>query len=475
MKMIKSAFIVLTVALIAAGASYSFFGDTESSTGNTFTAGKIDLKVDSEAHYNGLVCKDGAWTDPECSINKVSNWDFETPAIGSGQWNIFPPSATDWQVEWMNPAPPTPTGRPDNPQLEYHNNLVGTAQSGQQYVELDSDWDGPSGSLSGEPASVRIYQDVPTVPGKDYTLSFWFSRRPDASDEATNKMRVTWGGSTVATNLSGDAGSINPNWKEYSYTVHATAGTTRLAFEDIGTADSYGTYLDNVSLVTQDCEVAPGPVQTCDGTWALTDIGAQKFFNFTDIKPGDYGEDTVSLHVYDNDAWGRLKINNITDIDNSCVEPELNPVDPDCLVIANPGGADGELRENIEFSVWLDEGDTPGFQGKTDKGEGDNIRNYDELLLVSPGPIDLGGETHNIWQGIAAAYVTHGCLDPTGKTVGPCQGLTADGHMVASTTYYFGIGWELPGTVGNEVQTDIFSADMTFEVSQYRNNPSQQF
>jgi hypothetical protein len=48
----------------------------------------------------------------------------------------------------------------------------------------------------------------------------------------------------------------------------------------------------------------------------------------------------------------------------------------------------------------------------------------------------------------------------------------SDGHMTASITYYFGIGWELPDEVGNEAQTDIFSADMTFEVEQYRNNPT---
>src|SRR3989344_7681832 len=27
------------------------------------------------------------------------------------------------------------------------------------------------------------------------------------------------------------------------------------------------------------------------------------FFNFDDLKPGDWGEDTISLHVDDNDSW----------------------------------------------------------------------------------------------------------------------------------------------------------------------------
>src|SRR5687767_4298663 len=29
-------------------------------------------------------------------------------------------------------------------------------------------------------------------------------------------------------------------------------------------------------------------------SWELTDLTVEKFFNFTDLKPGDYGEDTIS-------------------------------------------------------------------------------------------------------------------------------------------------------------------------------------
>src|SRR3989344_8349373 len=40
-------------------------------------------------------------------------------------------------------------------------------------------------------------------------------------------------------------------------------------------------------------------------SWELTDLeaGVQKFFNFSDLKPGDIGEDTISIHVGSNDAW----------------------------------------------------------------------------------------------------------------------------------------------------------------------------
>jgi predicted ribosomally synthesized peptide with SipW-like signal peptide len=44
-KIFKSALLVLGVAAIAGYATYSFFSDTETSNGNTFTAGSIDLSL----------------------------------------------------------------------------------------------------------------------------------------------------------------------------------------------------------------------------------------------------------------------------------------------------------------------------------------------------------------------------------------------------------------------------------------------
>ena len=85
--------------------------------------------------------------------------------------------------------------------------------------------------------------------------------------------------------------------------------------------------------------------------------------------------------------------------------------------------------------------------------------------------MEEGGETLPIWLGLAAAYLANGCIGD-GSSTSDCPGLTSDGHIVGSITYYFGLGWELPGEVGNDVQTDSLTADMKFEAEQYRNNPS---
>ena len=48
----------------AYGGTGAFFNDTETSTGNTFAAGAIDLKVDNTSYYNANKCTEvtpGVW------------------------------------------------------------------------------------------------------------------------------------------------------------------------------------------------------------------------------------------------------------------------------------------------------------------------------------------------------------------------------------------------------------------------------
>lgn len=249
--------------------------------------------------------------------------------------------------------------------------------------------------------------------------------------------------------------------------------------------------------------------QPCDGTWALKDLGdGDIFFNITDIKPGDEGENTISLHVFRNDAWGRFIIDDVSDDDNTCTEPEseVGAFDPQCNGQPNtdPGANNlGELGENLSFYAWIDQGSIPGFQCanpttedpgarcNADPDEGDNIQQCvqepecEEPTVIQPGDLDPNGETHNIWEALAAVRVLFDddCnladdgdgdghnVDEAGKYLA-CHGLADDGRLVGSATYYFGLGWSLPDNVGNEAQTDSLSADLSFEIEQHRNNPS---
>ncbi len=228
-----------------------------------------------------------------------------------------------------------------------------------------------------------------------------------------------------------------------------------------------------------------GPVVM--GNWSENDLqnGVHKFFWFDDIKPGDKGEDTISLHVYSNDAWGKISMVLGDDLDNDCTEPEGDEEmagPPDDEGGPTPGcDVSGELLgEMLPFSMWLDQGSTPGFQNTDVNGdpvipapdltEGDNVRQAsDEPSLPVQGDLELSGV-------LADAY-DDDCDDTDDFSVDGhndydvCQGLAEDGRMVGSTTYYLGLAWELPLGTTNEVQTDSLSGDITFEVEQHRNNP----
>jgi len=65
---------------------------------------------------------------------------------------------------------------------------------------------------------------------------------------------------------------------------------------------------------------------------------AYRYFEFEDIKPGDWGEDTIEFRVHDNDAWICLDTTLDTSAENTVTEPEDDLGDT---------GADGELDDEI--------------------------------------------------------------------------------------------------------------------------------
>lgn len=183
----------------------------------------------------------------------------------------------------------------------------------------------------------------------------------------------------------------------------------------------------------------------CDGSWTETDLGGQHFFNFGDIKPGDLGENTISLHVINNDAWLKMGIGDIADLENLCNEPETTVPDNTC----GTGLTDGELGTDMKFRAWVDDGATDGWQGKDhDATEGDNIWQQGEIFI--------GSQTDG--------WMTLGAL----KTA-----LAATTWSVTGgDTFYVGMEWTLPFAEGNITQTDSLGFPVKFEVQQKRNNPT---
>lgn len=112
--------------------------------------------------------------------------------------------------------------------------------------------------------------------------------------------------------------------------------------------------VDNESYVTNDDGVLVYSPQT---SWELSPLAGKLFFNFPDIKPGDIGEDTISLHVSNNKAWACMNILLTGTYENGQTGPE-DLVDP----TGNPNG--GELQDNLYFKFWADDGDNVYEKGE---------------------------------------------------------------------------------------------------------------
>jgi predicted ribosomally synthesized peptide with SipW-like signal peptide len=172
------------------------------------------------------------------------------------------------------------------------------------------------------------------------------------------------------------------------------------------------------------------------GTWSETDLTVEKFFNFTDIKPGDKGENTISLHPVDNDANICAYVTNLVNQENGCNEPE-GKVDASCGGTDPVGVGLGELQGAIHMKIWRDKGtnDHPGWA------------------------------CDNVWQPGEYVYVEDAVVD---SNTGPWD----LGWIKGNKNVCLGVAWNVPTTVGNIIQSDSISGDISFYAEQTRNNPN---
>lgn len=196
-----------------------------------------------------------------------------------------------------------------------------------------------------------------------------------------------------------------------------------------------------------DSQASWNGVPQAASTWALKNLNphSDKFFNISDVKPGDRGEATISLHV-NKDAWICLDFEKLKEKENGRNEPEME--------VDNSGGANtGELADGTEFFGWFDDGDN--------------------IFEVGEKPM-FGTTTAKQAATITLNQKTYPLADSKMGT-----------PLAASTTHYIGIEWcagdlqvnvatavvTCDGTVlGNEAQTDSFSVDISFRAVPAKDN-----
>ena len=111
-------------------------------------------------------------------------------------------------------------------------------------------------------------------------------------------------------------------------------------FPDETDPDSNGANIPELN-----CDTIP-PLSEADfGTDPVTDEAMETLVQFSDIKPGDSGEITFSLHLCDNPGYLWMQADNVSEDGGMFTDPEM-AVDPDNL---------GTLGDEIQARLWYDE------------------------------------------------------------------------------------------------------------------------
>jgi predicted ribosomally synthesized peptide with SipW-like signal peptide len=231
------------------------------------------------------------------------------------------------------------------------------------------------------------------------------------------------------------------------------------------------------------------------------DQGPCLFFNFGDVKPGDYGEDTISIHVTNNEAWLCADVTLTKDDDVDCTEPEndvdaengaCTDVDDDDDGVGDNGdNDDGDLAQYIDFLWWADDGDNVLEEGEQTLQPAGNLG---QLGVGNTATVALADSNGNIWG------TDHPLVTEDGEILTPneedilyigkawCIGEITPDPVVRDIEINDGPdtptnagdenevtpedgGYNCDGSsAGNEAQTDSVMLDVSFRAEQARNN-----
>lgn len=255
------------------------------------------------------------------------------------------------------------------------------------------------------------------------------------------------------------------------------AGATGAFFSDTETSTGNTFTAGSIDLQIDNESFRNGIASESTSWLSPVDLTVEKFFNFIDLKPADYGEDTISIHTGDNESWICADVSLTSDDDVSCTESESGD-DPTCGE-PDADNADGDLADGINFLWWAD--------------DGDNVLEQDEPVLPggplgaisvgSTSTVPLTDSANNIFGGIGTPFPGNATehvgkawcfgainalpLSPSAYT-GPDANNNGDGLIGSPEDG----GFTCNGTaVNNAAQTDSLTANVAFRAVQSQNNP----
>ncbi|MDZ4785827.1 MAG: SipW-dependent-type signal peptide-containing protein [bacterium] len=417
-KILLSLGVIVLVGAVVAGVTGAFYNDTETSSGNIFVAGSIDLKIDhTKQIYNGVDCE-------TCSINL---WSSESTQVTGGTGAFvggYPTNAVALSVihpNWIEEI----TGSDAEWIWVTNPVLVADTTNGAQYTFKKSfNW---NGGVDG------ITLDLALAADNGYKIVFNGTTITDQLGTETNFGALVNTDAAEALMLPAVQNGLNT----LEITVRNKSGSNNPASNPAGllfdlTIERPGEECRNDSSFQNQCRL-----------WSEKDLdGNDQFFNFDDIKPGDTGTNVISLHVYDNDAWACLIVHNKDDQENSLLGPEINA--GDTAILGNPSGL-GELSNYIDIFTWADT-------------NGNGMYENGEIALGGPAPLSSFGSLASL-DPSTEKQLTATTTSYIGLSW--CAGtMTVNGNDITCD----GSG------MTNDAQSDSFSASLTAYAEQVRNN-----
>src|SRR3989344_4470877 len=405
---------IVVIAGAVTGATIAFYNDTETSTGNIFVAGSVDLKVDHLAQtYNGVDCE-------TCSVNVFSSTATQVTS-GTGVYaGGYPTNAVE--LTFVHPAwLPEATISPAQWIWVTNPVLPGDLTNDAEYTfKKTFNW---NGSVSG------VTLDLALAADNGYKIVFNGTEVANALGTETNYGALVNTTAAEALMLPEIQNGVNT----LEITVRNKPGSSNPANNPAG-------LIFELNIQRADCE-ADSAFQNACQLWTETDLnGSQTFFNFGDIKPADEGTNLISLHVTSNDAFVCLIPDNVIDDENVVVDPEIPAGDDNQVGIPN-----GELSDQIEFFGWDDDSD-----GVYEDGEEVLIPAGTSLNDIQTEMIEMSLSTSGTgYIGLAWCAGTQTGPQVTGEDVA----LDCDGDGMT-----------------NIVQTDKATADLVAYAVQQRNN-----
>ncbi|TSC78832.1 MAG: hypothetical protein G01um101429_655 [Parcubacteria group bacterium Gr01-1014_29] len=223
-------------------------------------------------------------------------------------------------------------------------------------------------------------------------------------------------------------------------------GATMAFFNDTETSAGNVLTAGSIDLRVDSFGATRNGVSVQESSWfPAVDLTKEKFFNFGDVKPGDYFGRNLSLHVDSNPAWVCLLARNVEDDGNGLTDPEQEANDP------SDGNGEGEVAENLHMLAWLDS----DANGTHQLNEPFLVDSFFDVFTELAMPI------HDSTTGAP--------LDPSIPIELLQMDLCGGAHIVNPNTGAVSCNGN---NMGNKAQGDSLKADLVLYAEQYRNNPN---